>query len=95
MILPSENGGMLAQHFPLIAIMSTILCVLAFAADASESPIARKARVRDGDELASVKPVAWKGANRDWCHVIALGTAGFLLSRKPDTGDDECQSTDN
>lgn len=35
-MLLSQNGGMLAQHFSLIAIMSIILCVLAFAADASE-----------------------------------------------------------
>jgi hypothetical protein len=34
--MSSQNGGMLAQYFPLIAIMSTIRCVLAFAADASE-----------------------------------------------------------
>jgi hypothetical protein len=36
MMLRSKNGDMLVQHLPLIAVMSTILCTLAFAADASE-----------------------------------------------------------
>jgi hypothetical protein len=35
-MLPSKNDDMLVQHLPLIAVVSTILCVLAFAADASE-----------------------------------------------------------